>query len=425
MSMNSIVFRTIAVALVLVLHNRTMVAQEQPVEELDVPLGELDVEALRDLEEIEQLIPEDTGVGAGVTPLSGGELTNPIESNAGLSPLRDSSEARMPDSDDGRAELEQLGEDHRERADALLASLDASVAQNCRNATENYLQSKSACGSVCTGAMLNRVLKNKLHRHHGKAKAFDLAQETLDAQCMSADVAELEDWAQSFSFDEIQRRTGVLVIKESSDDQGKLVCGAGLLDEDTLITARHCIFKSLNREHSEISRALRNENLYFLSLSAPNVAFLVGSFEDTSGGVGTANDYIGLKLKNKLDNVTQTRVKHVSKLDSVLIAGWFSAAKEKFAPNDDWPKWRKMVRWYRPQCFVLDKSSQCLIHTCGTEKGFSGAPIWAVDSNGNTHLAGLQSGYSSAVRGCGFSSMAENSDRFNIGSTGFIPEGGE
>lgn len=314
------------------------------------------------------------------------------------------------------------------KIDSTNSKLDSEEARACSVSVANYKSAKSTCGSVCTEELIRNYTEDTSSAYYSKLQSLKQARNNLDEACMEGDVSKIDN---SFDKNYVFERTGVLVLKARNERQQDTVfCGAGLLSQNRVITAKHCLIDRYGDQHLQTRRAIRDGLLVFNSLKNPNQDAPVIGFDIIEAGQERAlsntyvpDDYLVLKVNNPVYLSTPTLSAKSSRLDTALILGWFKAANPDRYSRTGKQDWENKIRWSKQECVVLDVTNQCMIHTCSTENGFSGAPVWTLSPLTRVpQISGVQSAYSNATRECAFPSESKRTASFNIASSGFLGE---
>ena len=312
------------------------------------------------------------------------------------------------------------------RIDGIIAVLNGPEAQTCSASVIAYNTAKYTCGSVCTEELIRDYTDDSASAYYSQLQDLKNARNDLDENCMEGDFSKLPI---NFDKNVIMQRTGVLILNpRSRRSEPHVLCGAAVLDANRLISAKHCFFDELGDEYIETRRAIRDGFLVFNSLAHPSQSVKITSIEKTANGQlrrlansFTPEDYIVLKTDNALTLKTPTKITKGGKIDQALIIGWFKAANPERYAFSEKTFWEKKIRWSKQECFVFDVTDSCMIHSCSTENGFSGAPVWTKAVNAlSTQLSGVQSTYSNAIRECEFAPDTIPDASLNIASSGFI-----
>lgn len=312
------------------------------------------------------------------------------------------------------------------KIDSTNSTLDSEEARECSASVAHYNSAKSTCGTVCTEELIRDYTEDTSSAYYSLLQNLKRARNTLDETCMEGDISKLP-----FGFDQnyIFERTGVLILKARTDrHEDTLFCGASLLSQDTILTAKHCLIDRYGNQHLQTRRAIRDGLLLFVSLNHPDQPATVTALntiedgkERTLSNTHVPEDYIMLSIKNSVPLSTPTLSAKSSRLNEALILGWFKAANPNRYNGSGKSDWEKKIRWSKQKCVIFDVTDQCMIHTCSSENGFSGAPVWTLSPQPQRpQISGVQSAYSNATRECGFPADTKHTASFNIASSGFL-----
>jgi hypothetical protein len=209
-------------------------------------------------------------------------------------------------------------------------------------------------------------------------------------------------------------------------------CTGVHLGRDRFLTARHCFY---NREtgarlaHSiDPTVSLANKNIVDAKLEV---------VPDRSELFGSSRDLIvlrGVGLPASVTGVPAIQVDKPAPLAKAALVGYFAAADpEKLIPRSSletgaFPPWPSSLRATQEQgagyCRIWDWTSAsdqsgCLIHSCQSMRGFSGAPLF-VQTGGTWRLAGIQVAAGNLIDKSDCKGFASGNPRSAIGVSGAI-----
>lgn len=167
----------------------------------------------------------------------------------------------------------------------------------------------------------------------------------------------------------LAKRLGALIIPE-----GKRQCSGMQLSTDTILTAAHCLQRN-NKKRNVRSANSIELTAYKFELSG-GAQFAVKSVESGGATQNLEDQWIILKTAPMPapEGILplSTNAAEIKTGDEMLIAGLISVIdQEKFSP--------RYSQGY--SCRALYATSGCLIHTCNSVPGLSGAPLFVKHSN--------------------------------------------
>jgi len=218
----------------------------------------------------------------------------------------------------------------------------------------------------------------------------------------------------NFNHDYINARSGALFInlkkatntclsnkelnsltKANNVDELLHFCSAVIVKPDYILTARHCfvnkdndwrITKScLDSGAIEFRSYKYPKEKYEIELLSPKYDRHIKSINNKS----PKDDFIYLKTMSSIANISNN-TRHIlpTKDSPVVIKGYHELVLP--IKNENWPVWRKKVRWTKPHCSFIRVHGNCAVTNCQTARGYSGAPLWTLDKSSETVLAGIQ-----------------------------------
>lgn len=283
----------------------------------------------------------------------------------------------------------------------------------------------------------------------------------LDVKCSGAPQSAGAPWWAG-----VAPRIGVLIDaapEESHWGRGvDIFCTAFALDRKTVVTAAHCAYEPAATK--SWSGLRRPDHVLFVPAAAPTSAFEVAKAMTPAGAAAAdkrysdeeASDVIYLELRTPLTMTLDPLApgESLSPRSPLLIVGfnpelaYFSTAVGEDAPlrslarpADKTPltpadiaaqlpaDWTRFLR-YDPRAMCRAWAvirNKCVLHTCSTVGGFSGAPTFARMGDAVTYIgphAGVISSSSSEVHGCGGSAvLGKNGVNFSVAVNGLASVG--
>jgi len=295
--------------------------------------------------------------------------------------------------------------------------------------TECALAVKSLCPSNYSGCdpdeLSSRMTEKDIFGElTTNAKITISSLDRYDQVCLDSDGDPTALDKSHFDLDYIRERTGVLrlntakatnalcqanvtLFNASSSSDG-VFCSAAVLDNNSLITARHC-FASNNKRWKPVYSCLSDGAVEFSSYARPSDSITIQRVVDPEDVLARSDnpseDYLELELSTDIPNINDlTNWRLPKSFDEVLVMAFHQLVPPISNKTNSWPRWRRQVRFTRPNCTITRISNECAITKCQTIAGFSGVPVWTIDSSGDTALSAIQvEGGTSSYSTCGTS----------------------
>lgn len=268
------------------------------------------------------------------------------------------------------------------------------------------------CEGGCSNDDLSKRLKDPV-----RARVLKGLLATYDNQCLDRfDRTDNVDKSE-FDRDYMSARSGALFINPVGASplcKGRLslaqqkgdpfvFCSAGVLDDDQLISARHCL--RTNQRDKIGSYCLASGAVEFRSFADPDTAYKVAPLtpeeaEDLRQEKRVSEDFVFLRTQTPIAGVTsETTMAKPGAYAPAMIMGYHDLVTNSYKPNPG--SWLGQVRWSRPYCSFIRSSGSCGVTKCQTIGGYSGVPVWSVDDAGATKLSGIQiDGNSASFAAC-------------------------
>ena len=318
---------------------------------------------------------------------------------------------RHADPAEGSAELENLLSDS-DRLNLLVRPLSPAQLL-CSRATEALSNAKSNCGQKCYPEKFfdaNSPVTEKVRIFQNAVKEYDRVCLSSLTPYYKAQLARLpagqnttvaaDELPASIVSSDITNRIGVLVDEQNND---VAFCGAYLWGSDTIVTAKHCFYETSkgNRNvhgDSLIRGGIRLRLIGNKSLSSklhwPTMPLRYRTFKGT-----LIDDLLFVNINKEVDDLPSVPNDIANTGDDLFLIGYYvyhdrSRSIERLAANhtEDYDDWFAGIRWSKASvCQALQSTNQCFNHACQSERGFSGAPIFKIDSQTNVvSFVGMQ-----------------------------------
>lgn len=294
----------------------------------------------------------------------------------------------------------------------------ATAAENINTTAREFAQSCATRGENCTEARafgkVVSALRNSANMHpdcdaaaRAYAKDYDFANPTdavtqaYDAACLgslsprfrgaTAVAAEPVPAVFTGGPDGTGARSAIAILEAS----GTPFCGGLLRNDQTVVTARHCVQRNQS--------AFDAKRVTVRSATGQHI-WQVASPPASSGSVSqrVRDDWAVLKLSgNAPVAVVDVALARFDIAQELTLVGTFSGYP-LMDYRDGSASWRHSLRYPRAgMCQGLVVDNGCLVLTCQTVPGFSGAPIFRMTSENETPtVVGFVSGTLSATTGC-------------------------
>ena len=204
-------------------------------------------------------------------------------------------------------------------------------------------------------------------------------------------------------------------------------CGALILGESRIATARHCFFDGRNRLHEWLEG---REVVLHRSDSPANgwpVRLEPVAIERDEGiqpgDFGRhENDYLVLEIDGTLDDVRPIRFEAPLPGEPLWVYGHYRLFDRTrwLREGEMTPPWFEGMRWTKAaQCAALAEERECVIHSCQTDQGYSGTPIisrFRSGPDGEIVVVGLQ--LAAPGRGVEDCYHLDRGGQFNAGLSG-------
>lgn len=218
---------------------------------------------------------------------------------------------------------------------------------------------------------------------------------------------------------------------------GKAFCTGMLLDEHTIITARHCFIRQSDGSvHKEFDvsgmpgfsvQTMDVKRRVVISKEAISALRVSGSFDIEKDPVKIPVETVKAMGALPLPKVI---FKPAQAKQLLWVAGPFALLDQAMAMknaylNPSTPSsvdWQDSIRWSNSeaaQCRVEAVNKACIYHTCQTSEGYSGSPMISAvyaDSTGANKIievVGVHSGTPGSIQGGGWPACATSSASFN------------
>jgi hypothetical protein len=179
--------------------------------------------------------------------------------------------------------------------------------------------------------------------------------------------------------DALRERIGTLAVAQQP------FCSAYLWDPTHLLTARHCFQERVGVARPDVLRQLGEGEIRFERLSEPGVAYEVVRLIEPAGlsavsrdPISTRIDFVYLELSQAVTASSPApAIADAQPWATALVAGHFPYASPVAADGTALSA-SHSIRWGKVGCVVKRTSGACVYHACQSVRGFSGAPIFAL-----------------------------------------------
>ncbi len=254
---------------------------------------------------------------------------------------------------------------------------------DCKNAASNYTSQVSKLLGAPVG--VNESFSQRLML----ARASSIAPK-YEKACLSP----LQDTPV-----EIQRVVGVFSVN------GEPYCSGTIVDQNTIITAKHCFYDSVTGNGSDMNAAWGAGNLTFhtpVKHGRQNL-FTVkkpSSIIQRVNPFGATDDQMAVQIYKNFSYVASISA---TPIDSSFypITGWIVGSNVNLSDFSQPRSITDYIRGSKPAaCALLERTdSGCLYHTCQTSKSTSGAGFFMKTANGYQLIA-THKGTSAGAVGC-------------------------
>ena len=254
----------------------------------------------------------------------------------------------------------------------------------------------------------------------GADAALDLlryaAFQSYDAECLSSEIDGIPE--------EVRRVTGILEV--SHPRHPKPFCTATLVGSDLIVTSRHCFIKSSGVRNAGCL-GLRNPGIAVRFLDSSDETHRVDHphirCDSSDRPTGTDRDFVYATLARAVANADPAAVVPRSKQIPPGSLFWLVGFSD-FAAKADQASGRTdplaAVRYApRDTCGVLYASGACLLHTCQTGMGVSGAGLLRIPEGSRPELLAVHAGPARLAANCG--PDAPSSQLANVASRAIPP----
>lgn len=316
----------------------------------------------------------------------------------------------------------------------VIKQTDPDDILRCKASVEHVLEEppnlcRQIVSRLCEGGCSNEELSDRLNDPERSVYVKGLLA-TYDNQCL--DRFDREDPASTAEFDVnyVLARSGALFInpdgasplctgrltQEQNSGAPFVFCSAAVLDQNKLVTARHCLRN--NKRNTTASYCLASGAVEFRTFAEPDRVYGVSALTREQATVLRARkrvseDYAELYTETPIARIgTGTEQERPGAYASALIMGFHNLVANNREPSSE--SWAGKVRWSRPYCSFVRSSGACAVTKCQTIGGFSGVPVWSVNDSGETKLSGIQIEGGSAS----FGACLDRSHAQTLGSQG-------
>lgn len=233
--------------------------------------------------------------------------------------------------------------------------------------------------SDCANAAL-KVAENK-DKKADQNKDKD-SYKKVDLHCFS----DLENLGKRFDDANVKDVMGIFVEKRNGVENP--FCAGLLLDNGEVMTAKHCFYEMKEQNAGKAKYSyddFANDKLWFCLLSDLSHKYFITPTDFPVERFGTQNDYVEVSLKNFPE--MNVKIEYGTPEDKQKV---FVISASSFVNKTEW---KERIRITKPgTCFVSSPNANgCLVYSCNTSRGFSGAPIFFL--NGDTiKVVGIHSG---------------------------------
>lgn len=360
-------------------------------------LSELEsLEVIRDLENLEDLLGTPgpaVSIPPDFTPAPDGPPDRP------LPPIRTPDQnpyIRPVDIEEALKQLELLtGE--RVYVELMAALLGNAAALQCSTSAESFVGvwdrlAQRYPQEFRSGTVLRRVLTAP------EFAELEQAFDTYDTECLYSNLAQLPE--------EIANVAGVLEI---GGQARRVFCGATLVGPKTAITNRHCFVDPASGEYAAGCKLLVSPGVYIRFLSALDKPYRIMALETPCPRLkreyNVSDDFIRVTLSEPVIGVRPAKITGASAEVSVGTTFWTagpSSYVSQTKSTDVMANPYGSVRFAsNPSCIVLTRSLECMLHSCQTAPGTSGAGLLLLGVDREVELIGIHAGASSIASQCG------------------------
>jgi hypothetical protein len=193
-------------------------------------------------------------------------------------------------------------------------------------------------------------------------------------------------------------------------------CSAFLVDDNTIVSARHCFFDVDHpTSRTDAGQAWALGDVYFQRISSPFGDARVGKQlavvdwldgdgvdERQHSSLSATDDFIAFTLSRSFDDVPEVTFDESRDTQPAWVAGPTGVIRDGAIVDADIPRSVRGVRWTRNAPCITAARNACALHVCHLTAGASGTPIIASTSGAaSVSVSGIHLGpYASLGEAC-------------------------